>query len=283
MEDREVVQMSEAETRAIDRASPIPFYYQLQEILKEEIERGTWRPGDLLPSEGDLERSFGVSRTVIRQALDVLQADGQISRGRGKKSMVAEPKFRWEATIGAREWSQPGSRSQVTLGQLVDARRVPAGGHVGRLLGVGSAVHVFELTFTQEVDGRPVALSQMYLRRQATVKLEEMCAAEDQLPVLVERGPDVPDQLAERYGIAVAVSDVTVELTQMNEFEAALLGAALGSPAFLVSALDLDGVETPLSFTRTVIRGERFRFSLALRHPDAQGVKRSPGFVAYMT
>src|SRR5579862_4314274 len=227
MEDREVVQMSEAETRAIDRASPIPFYYQLQEILKEEIERGTWRPGDMLPSEGDLERSFGVSRTVIRQALDVLQADGQISRGRGKKSMVAEPKFRWEATIGAREWSRPGSRSQVTLGQLVDARRVPAGGHVGRLLGVGSAVRVFELTFTQEVDGRPVALSQMYLRPQATVKLEEMCAAEDQLPVLVERGPDVPDQLAERYGIAVAVSDVTVELTQMNEFEAALLGAAL--------------------------------------------------------
>ncbi len=34
--------MSEAETRAIDRASPIPFYYQLQEILKEEIERGMY-------------------------------------------------------------------------------------------------------------------------------------------------------------------------------------------------------------------------------------------------
>jgi GntR family transcriptional regulator len=274
--------MNEAETRAIDRASPIPFYYQLQEILKEEIERGTWRPGDLLPSEADLEAAFGVSRTVIRQALDVLQADGQVSRGKGRKTMVAETKFRWEATIGAREWSQPTSRSQVALGRLVDARRVPAGGHIGRLLGVGSPVRVFELTFTQEVDGRPLALSQMYLRPQATVKLEQMCPG-DQLPVLVERGPDVPDQLADRYGITVAVSDVTVELTQLNEFEAALLIAALGSPAFLVSALDLDAAEAPVSFTRTVIRGEQFRFSLALRHPDAQGVKRSPGFVASMT
>jgi GntR family transcriptional regulator len=275
--------MSEAESRAIDRASPIPFYYQLQEILKEEIERGTWRPGDLLPSEADLERSYGVSRTVIRQALDVLQADGQITRGKGKKSMVAEPKFRWEATIGARDWSQPSSRSQVTLGQLVDERRVPAGGHVGHLLAVGGEVRVFELTFTQEVGGRPVALSQMYLRPQASVKLAEMCAADDQLPVLVERGPDVPDQLADRYGIEIAVSDVTVELTQMNEFEAALLDAAVSSPAFLVSALDLDAAEAPVSFTRTVIRGERFRFSLALRQPDTKGVKRSPGFVAYMT
>jgi GntR family transcriptional regulator len=275
--------MSEAETRAIDRASPIPFYYQLQEILKEEIERGTWRPGDLLPSEAELERSFGVSRTVIRQALDVLQADGQITRGKGKKSMVAEPKFRWDATIGARDWSKPGSPSQVTLGQLVDARRVPAGGHVGRLLGVASGARVFELTFTQEVDGRPVALSQMYLRPQATAKLDEMFAAEDQLPVLVKRGPDVPDQLADRYGITVAVSDVTVELTQMNEFEATLLNGVKGSPAFLVSALDLDAEEAPVSFTRTAIRGDRFRFSLALRHPDPQGVKRSPGLVTYMT
>ncbi len=89
--------MSDAETRAIDRATPIPFYYQLQEILKEEIERGTWRSGDLLPSEAQLERRFGVSRTVVRQALDVLQADGQISRVKGKRSMVTEPKFRWEA------------------------------------------------------------------------------------------------------------------------------------------------------------------------------------------
>ncbi len=69
----------------------------------------------------------------------------------------------------------------------------------------------------------------------------------------------------------------------MNEFESSLLGAALSSPAFLVSALDLDSAKAPVSFTRTVIRGEQFRFSLALRQPDADGVKRSPGLVAYMT
>lgn len=277
----DVVQVSESQTRVIDRASPIPFYYQLQEILKEEIERGTWQPGDLLPSEAEFEQRFGVSRTVIRQALDVLQSDGQISRGKGRRSTVAEPKFRWEATIGARNWNQPAVPSQIVLGRLIDARRVQAGGHVGRLLGLHDAAHVFELTYMQEVGGRPVALGQMYLSPQASPRLAEACAETGKLPTLDERGPDVPDQLASRYGIEVAVSDATVELTQLNEFEADLLGAPLGSAAFLLSSLDLDATEAPLSFTRTVIRGDQFRFSLVLRQRETDGATRSHGLMAY--
>lgn len=275
--------MSEVQTRVIDRASPIPFYYQLQEILKEEIEQGTWQPGDLLPSEADLEQRFGVSRTVIRQALDVLQADGQISRAKGRRSMVAEPKFRWEATIGARNWGQPVVPNQVVLGRLVDARRVQAGGHVGHLLGLHDAADVFELTYTQEVGGRPVSLSQMYLRPNASPQLADTCHRTGQLPALAEGGPDVPDQLASRYRIEVAVCDATVELTQLNEFEADLLGAPLASAAFLLSSLDRDAAQAPLAFTRTVIRGDQFRFSLVLRQPETDGTTRTHGLMAYMT
>jgi GntR family transcriptional regulator len=275
-------ELSQDEIRRIDRNSPVPFYYQLQEILKEEIEQGTWQPGDLLPSEAELEQRFGVSRTVIRQALDVLQADGQISRAKGKRSMVAEPKFRWEATIGARNWNQAHAPSQVVLGRLIDQRRVPAGGHVGHLVGLGASDDVLELTYTQEVAGRPVALSQMYLRPQASPSLAEACAATGQMPLLAVQGPDVPEQLASRYGIEISVSDVTVELTELNEFEADLLGVPLRSPAFLLSTLDLDAADAPLSFTRTVIRGDQFRFSLVVREHQTAGPKRNHGLMAYI-
>ena len=36
---------------AIDRRSPIPFYFQLTELLTREIEAGRWAVGDRLPSE----------------------------------------------------------------------------------------------------------------------------------------------------------------------------------------------------------------------------------------
>lgn len=270
------------EGRTIDRASPIPFYYQLQEILKEEIEKGTWRSGELLPSEADLERRFGVSRTVIRQALDVLESDGQIARAKGRRSMVAAPKFRWEATIGAKTWRQPGSSQPVTLGQLVDTRRVLAGGHVGHLLGMDAADAIFEITFTQDVSGRPVALSQMYLRPQATANLAELWTDLEWMPAFRQGGPNMADQLASAYGIQVAVSEVTIELTTLNDFEAGLLSLPAGSHAFLLSSLDRDPVAAPISFMRTVIRGDQFRFSLSLHHEHAAGTARSPSLMTYL-
>ena len=53
--------------------------------------------------------------------------------------------------------------------------------------------------------------------------------------------------------------------TQLKEFEADLLGVALASPAFLLSTVDLDATQAPLSVGRTVIRGDKFRFSSRTR------------------
>ena len=66
-----------------------------------------------------------------------------------------------------------------------------------------------------------------------------------------------------------------VILTQLNEFEADLLSAPLGSAAFLLSSIDLDAAGTPLSFTRAVIRGDQFRFSPTLRPRASDGAARS--------
>ena len=60
----------------IDFNSPIPFYIQLMEVLKETIGLGRWQPGDRLPGEHALCETYGVSRTVVRQALKELELVG---------------------------------------------------------------------------------------------------------------------------------------------------------------------------------------------------------------
>ena len=81
------------DSEALDRSSFVPLYYQLQELVKEQIESGGWRPGDRLPSEPELARRYAVSRVVVRQALAILQDDGQIVRVQGRGTFVAEPKL----------------------------------------------------------------------------------------------------------------------------------------------------------------------------------------------
>ena len=66
----------------IDRASPVPFYFQLAEILEEEIVSGRWEAGARIPSENELCTHYSLSRTTIRQALARLGQEGLVRRTR---------------------------------------------------------------------------------------------------------------------------------------------------------------------------------------------------------
>lgn len=54
----------------------------------ERISGGTWNKGTRLPTEVDMARQFGVSRTVIREALLRLRIDGLISSRQGAGTHV---------------------------------------------------------------------------------------------------------------------------------------------------------------------------------------------------
>ena len=62
--------------QTLDRSSPLPLYFQLKQILLERIEQGEWQPGDLMPGEQDLQDTYGLSRTTVRQTLGDLVNEG---------------------------------------------------------------------------------------------------------------------------------------------------------------------------------------------------------------
>lgn len=62
----------------------------LVESLRQQMEQGTFKAGDRLPTESSLANSYDVSRSVVREALSQLQAQGYISRRRGSGTYVNE-------------------------------------------------------------------------------------------------------------------------------------------------------------------------------------------------
>lgn len=57
--------------------------------LKAFVSTGGYAPGDRLPAERELIVSLGMSRTILRKALDTLERDGAIWRHVGKGTFVA--------------------------------------------------------------------------------------------------------------------------------------------------------------------------------------------------
>ncbi|HMJ97600.1 MAG TPA: GntR family transcriptional regulator [Thermoleophilaceae bacterium] len=256
---------------SVDRSSPLPLYYQLQEALKQEMEGGRWKPGELLPSEAEMTAMFRVSRSVTRKALDILEADGQVYRIKGKGTVVAQPKFRYEAVAMAAEWTDTGDMD-LNLSKLVGAQRVSVGGHAGRLLDQAPGDDVFELMFVESVGDVPACFTQMFLRPEATPALAEV-----ELPELVEGDAEALVQFRDRYGLSLTESHLSIETTRANTFEADLLDIEGGSPVFLVAALDVGPENKPVAFSRSIMRTDHIRFSVVTRHPRSSLARRGDG------
>jgi len=68
--------------------SPIPLYHQLADILTEQIRSGEYKPGDVIPSEVGMAKSYQIGRPTVRQAMDILVRKGLLERKRGSGTFV---------------------------------------------------------------------------------------------------------------------------------------------------------------------------------------------------
>jgi len=66
----------------------LPQYKRLFETLRKHIVGGVYNEGDLLPSENELCRIYGMTRPTVRQSLAALANEGYISKHQGKGSIV---------------------------------------------------------------------------------------------------------------------------------------------------------------------------------------------------
>lgn len=74
--------------------SHIPLYYQLEQILRQQISAGKISSDKPLPTENELCKQYGVSRTTVRQAIAPLMREGLINRIPGKGSYLLDGKSR---------------------------------------------------------------------------------------------------------------------------------------------------------------------------------------------
>jgi GntR family transcriptional regulator len=77
---------------------PLPFYYQVAQLIRNNISDGTWPSGSRLPSENELTQKYQVSRPTIRTAKSILTNEGFIHSLRGSGCYV-NSKDAWKTQI----------------------------------------------------------------------------------------------------------------------------------------------------------------------------------------
>ena len=75
-----------------------PIYRQIAQELRDRISRGDYPPGSQIPTEVELAALMGASRPTIRQALNLLEQEGRLTRVKGSGTFVSQPKILHEST-----------------------------------------------------------------------------------------------------------------------------------------------------------------------------------------
>ena len=71
------------------RGNPAPLYLQLQQLLRNAIQKNILSEEDAIPAERDLATEYDVSRITVRKAIGGLVEEGLLTRRRGAGTFVA--------------------------------------------------------------------------------------------------------------------------------------------------------------------------------------------------
>ncbi len=223
----------------------VPKYYQLKGELLRLIEGAA--VGAVLPTERDLADRFAVSRTTVRQAIAELVVEGRLERTQGSGTYVSEPKV-----IQLRQLSSftedIGGRRDDARSEVLDISRVPVDAETARALDVAVGTKVQRVERLRIVSDEPIAHEVAHL-----VGAYPRLAAE-----LARRG-SLYRTLNEAYGIELTDAEDAIETALASPGEAQLLGVDTGLPMLLIRRTAWAGAR-PVEHTRSVFRGDRFRF-----------------------
>lgn len=74
-----------------DGKAAIPLYQQVIDIIKNDINSGTYKAGARIPNEFELADSYKVGRVTVRRAIEELVQQGYLTKQQGRGTFVNAP------------------------------------------------------------------------------------------------------------------------------------------------------------------------------------------------
>lgn len=238
--------------KRIDPYSYIPKYHQLFAILRTKIENKEWEPNQMIPSERDLEKTYNISRTTIRQALSMLDDYGYVYRELGRGTFVAPPKLQnslHELTSFSNDLNERGLKPGQ---KILELKYVEPPVIVRQLLELpdnfGEVLYVERLRFADDI---PIGLHYSYLPLEVDDPIT--------LGELEETG-SLYEVLQSKYNLVPAEADETLEATIADATESKLLRVSKGTPLLLIERTVWSQNRKPMEFVRMLNRGDRYKY-----------------------
>ncbi|MER8046624.1 GntR family transcriptional regulator [Streptomyces sp. NPDC094032] len=236
---------------SVDRASPVPLYFQLAQQLQAAVESGALPPGTLLGNEIDLATRLGLSRPTVRQAIQSLVDKGLLVRRRGVGTQVVHSSVRRPLELSSLYDDLAASGQRPATRVLAD-RLEPAGPEAAAALGVAEGTEVRYLERLRSARGEPLAL----LRNHLPGDLLDADGARMESAGLYG--------LLRAAGLTLHSARQTVGARAATAAEAEPLGERPGAPLLTMERTTTDATGRVVEFGSHLYRASRYSFEFQL-------------------
>ena len=233
----------------LDKDSRVPLYVQASERLRAALQRGDWVDAGALPSERQLAEELQISRLTLRRALALLQADGEVVRRQGARTLAGRPIEQplpaltgFTADMQARGMQASSRWVSRQLGQPTAEEALA--------LGLGPAIPVARLVRVRYADGEAIVVERATIAASYLPPLDQIG---DSLYTALERQGWVPVRAVQRMWAA-----------RLPDVEAALLDVELGAPTLCSQRVTYLASGVALEFTLAHYRSEKYDFVVEL-------------------
>lgn len=239
------------------RKSKRPLYLGIADDLRAGILEHRWQPGDLLPSEPQLCRDYGVSRGTAVRAIEVLLQEGLAQRRQGVGTFVARPSLHRQLGFLNSFSETVSEQGGVPSHKLLSERRLSR--KEAMQFGCDEAAH--ELHRLRLVDGVPWALHRCLIPASVAGAVPELGEAS---PVRRE-APDFSLYRAlEAAGFTVDHAEELLQARAATADEARLLEMEPGAPLMMVHRKSFDATGRLLELIEAIYNAESYTYEARL-------------------
>lgn len=232
-------------TRATHRRRRADDARQVADLLRAQILQGGHRDGPL-PMEDHLVRAYGVSRNAVREALDLLRAEGLVERRQGAGTFVVARKAMhdFDRLRSIADSVRGGGAPRF---ETITAQVFPAPVTVAEALLLPPGARVVMLERLMVVDDTPLSIRSSWMPASLAERLLECELGRLHYYALV----------AEALGLELTSGHLVIEAVIAGASVGALLGVAEGCPLFLMERTSFLADGRPFEFGFTRSRADR--------------------------
>lgn len=235
----------------------VPLWFQIANILRAAIRAAEFVPGDHLPSEAELNRLWGVSRTTARTALDKLEQEGLIVRKNGRGSIVVEPKFEQPINLLA-GFSEDMRRRNLKPGYATLSTGFVSLDEEARLaFGEDEGISAYNIQRLLLADGKPIGVSNSWIA--------PSILGDRQPPNLSDLDSGSLYAWLESHCAAkITGGEELIEAVNLDGATAKHLGVMKGTAALVARRLSRDPAQRPVEYAVICYRADRYRYRIDL-------------------